>query len=100
MGQHQSWGERIVRGRPFVIEWALADTPEALKRAYQAERDPQRRSQLHGLWLLRQGWRLPEVSEAVGVDYRMVQRWAAWYRAGAWPSSGGTRWGAKAKRPS
>ncbi len=53
-----------------------------MKTAYQAEHDPQRRSQYHGLWLLRRGWRLGDVAEAVGVDYRTVQRWAAWYRAG------------------
>lgn len=35
---------------------------------------------MHGLWLLRSGWRLPAVAEAVGVNYRTVQRWAAWYR--------------------
>jgi transposase len=64
------------------MEWAAADTPAALKAAYQAERDRQRRSQLHGLWLLRCGWTLEEVAEAVGVHYRTVQRWAAWYRDG------------------
>ncbi|MBI2320532.1 MAG: winged helix-turn-helix domain-containing protein [Chloroflexi bacterium] len=37
---------------------------------------------MHGLWLLRDGWRLGEVSEVVGVHYRTVQRWVAWYRVG------------------
>ncbi|MBI4505733.1 MAG: helix-turn-helix domain-containing protein, partial [Chloroflexi bacterium] len=37
---------------------------------------------MHGLWLLRDGWRLGEVSEVVGVHYRTVQRWVAWYGAG------------------
>jgi len=69
-------------GRPFVIEWRPADTPEALKAAYQAERDREVRTRLHALWLLRSGWKLAPVAEALGVDYRTVQRWAAWYRAG------------------
>lgn len=69
-------------GRPFVIEWNPADTPEALKAAYQAERDRWVRTRLHGLWLLRQGWGLRAVAEAIGADYRSVQRWVAWYRAG------------------
>jgi len=64
------------------MEWAAADTPAALQQRYQAERDPQRRSQLHGLWLLRRDWTLEAVAEAVGVHYRTVQRWAAWYRDG------------------
>jgi|DewCreStandDraft_2_1066082.scaffolds.fasta_scaffold30398_1 transposase len=64
------------------MEWQPADTPEALKAAYQAEREPQRRTRLHGLWLLRSGWTLERVAEAVGVHYRSVQRGAAWYRAG------------------
>src|SRR5437764_778227 len=71
-----------MRGRPFRIVWAAADTPEAVKAAYQAERDPPVRTQLHGLWLLRGGWRLGAVAAALGVDYRSVQRSAAWYRAG------------------
>lgn len=75
-------GPGIIRGRPFVIEWAPADTPAALKAVYQAERDRQRRTQVHGLWLLRRGWSLAAVAEAVGVNYRTVQRWAAWYRDG------------------
>jgi transposase len=34
------------------------------------------------LWLLRGGWTLGRVAEALGVHYRSVQRWAAWYRQG------------------
>lgn len=37
---------------------------------------------MHGLWLLRAGRALAEVAAVVGVHYRSVQRWAAWYRAG------------------
>lgn len=71
-----------MRGRPFVVEWHEEDTPEALKAAYQGERAPELRTRLHGLWLLRCGWRLPSVAEAVGVHYRSVQRWVGWYRSG------------------
>lgn len=51
-----------------------------LKAAYQAERDAAVRTRLHGLWLLHEGRSLGEVAEVVGVHYRTVQRWVAWYR--------------------
>ena len=71
-----------MRGRRFEVNWREEDTTEALKAAYQGERDPQLRTRLHGLWLLRTGWRLPSVSAAVGVHYRTVQTWVGWYRKG------------------
>ena len=70
------------RGRPFRIEWRAADTAEALRAAYRAERRAEQRQRLHGLWLLRTGRTLGEVAAVLGVNYRTVQRWAAWYRAG------------------
>jgi transposase len=82
-----------------VIEWRADDTPEALKAAYQAERDPRARTRLHALWLLRCGWRLGPVAEAVGVDYRSVQRWAAWYRAGGLAEVRGHRMGGTGQAP-
>lgn len=69
-------------GRPFRVAWGTADTAAALKAGYEAERDRALRTRLHGLWLLRAGWRLEAVAEVVGVQYRTVQRWVAWYRAG------------------
>ena len=36
-----------MRGRPFEVAWREADTPEALKAAYQKERDPEVRTRLH-----------------------------------------------------
>lgn len=54
-------------GRKFEVAWQEEDTAEALKTAYQKERDPEHRRWLHGLWLLRSGWRLESVSEALGV---------------------------------
>jgi transposase len=37
---------------------------------------------LQALWLLREGRSLGEVTAALGVHYRSVQRWVAWYRQG------------------
>jgi len=62
------------------IEWQ--DNAESLERRYQAEKDVQKRRRLHALWLLRQGRRLAEVCEIIGVHYRTLQAWIAWYRQG------------------
>ena len=70
------------RGRPFQIAWRGEDTAEALQAAYRAEKRAEPRQRLHGLWLLRTGRSLEEVATVLGVHYRTVQRWAAWYRAG------------------
>ena len=69
-------------GKPFVMVWAEADSEEALKRRYLAEGHPRRRQWLHGLWLLRRGWRVDEVADAVGAGRRTVERWIDWYRTG------------------
>jgi transposase len=69
-------------GRPFRVVWRAEDTAAALKAAYQRERDLERRPRLHGLWLLRSGWRLREVAAVRGVHDRTVQRWVGWYRPG------------------
>jgi transposase len=61
-----------------VINWT--ETEEELHERYQKERNGHRRARLHALWLLRRGHALGEVGQAVGVDYRTVQRWVAWYR--------------------
>jgi len=71
-----------MRGRRFLVTWWEADTAEALKGAYQGEGDLEFRRRLHGLWLLRCGWGLLSVAQAVGIHYRTVQRWAGWYREG------------------
>lgn len=68
------------RGRPFEIEWE--ESAEELFAAYRQEKDLQRRTRLQALWLLRQGRLLEEVSQLVGVSYRTLQRWVAWYRSG------------------
>ena len=74
------------RGRPFRIEWRAEDTAERLQAIYRAEKDAAVRLRLHGLWLLRTGRRLSEVAAVLGVHYRTVQQWAAWYRAGGVPA--------------
>ena len=63
-----------MRGRPFEVTWSEEDAAQALKAAYQGEHDIELRPRLHGLWLLRSGWRLPSVAAAVGVHYRTVQQ--------------------------
>ena len=79
------------RGRPFQVEWRAEDPVEALQAAYRAEKRPEQRPRLHGLtgcgccgrgrrW--RTGQTLAEVAAVLGVHYRTVQRWAAWYRVG------------------
>jgi transposase len=71
-----------VRGRPFVVSWRDEDSEAGLKAAYLRERDGVIRSRLHALWLMRAGCSLAEVTTALGVNYRSVQRWVAWYRRG------------------
>lgn len=71
------------RGRAFVVAWREDDSEEALRAAYRAEQRADVRQRLHALWLLRSGERkLGEVAAVLGVDYRSVQRWVAWYRTG------------------
>ena len=88
-----------MRGRPFEVAWRESDTPEALKSAYQRERDPEVRTRLHGLWLLRCGWHLSMVAEATGTHYRSVQRWVAWYRQGGLPEVMRHKMGGPGRQP-
>lgn len=67
-------------GKPFVMEWAEEDSEVALKQRYLSEAHPRRRQWLHGLWLLRRGWRVDDVADAVGAGRRSVERWIDWYR--------------------
>ena len=88
-----------MRGRRFEVAWREEDTAEALKTAYQGERDIELRTRLHGLWLLRSGWRLPSVAAAIGVHYRTVQRWVGWYRDGGLPNVLSHKMGGKGQEP-
>jgi transposase len=66
--------------RKLQIEWH--DDVERLGALYRAETDRQNRKRLHALWLVRQGRALAEVAEIIGVHYRTLQAWLAWYRQG------------------
>ena len=69
-------------GRPLRMNWRPEDSPEALKTAYLTEKDIVSRTRLHGLWLMRTGQPLGQVASVLGLHYRTVQTWAAWYRIG------------------
>ncbi len=69
-----------MRGRPLVIAWQ--ESVEELEARLGRERNGHRRARIQALLMLRRGSPIDEVSRAVGVDYRTVQRWVAWYRDG------------------
>lgn len=69
-------------GRPLRVDWRDGDTAEALQARYRAEGRRDVRPRLHALWLVRSGRTVGETAAALGVDYRSVQRWLAWYRTG------------------
>jgi transposase len=69
-------------GRPLRIAWRDEDDAAALRRRYLAEPDGPVRMRLHALWLLRTGRSLAETAHSVGVHYRTLQDWLAWYRHG------------------
>jgi transposase len=69
-------------GRPLRLEWRAEDAVAALGAAYRRERDAELRPRLQALWLLRQGHSLQKTAAVVGVHYRTLQTWLAWYRGG------------------
>jgi transposase len=66
--------------RPLRIDWQ--EDEQALYQLYRQEKDHQNRTRLQALWLLRPGRSMKEVADLVGVHYRTVQEWVAWYRQG------------------
>jgi transposase len=66
--------------RPFQIDWQ--EDEQTLSELYKQAKDPQNRTRLQALWLLRQGRPMRQVAQIVGVHYRTVQEWVAWYRRG------------------
>ena len=66
--------------RELQIEWH--ETENELFQLYRQEEDRQNRTRLQALWLLRPGRTMKEVAGLVGVHYRTVQEWVAWYRKG------------------
>ncbi len=69
-------------GRPLRVTWRAGDSAEALQGRYRAETRRDVRPRLHALWLVRTGHTVGETAAVLGVDYRSVQRWLAWYREG------------------
>jgi transposase len=49
---------------------------------HDRERNGHRRARLQALLMLRTGSSIGEAQQAVGVDYRTIQRWVSWYRQG------------------
>jgi transposase len=86
-------------GRRLRVEWAAAETAEALRQAYRREADGAVRMRLHGLWLLRSGRPVGAVAAAVGVHYRTVQRWVRWDEAGGLATVRTHRQGGPGPRP-
>src|SRR5919197_3542937 len=80
-----------MRGRRLVVEWR--EDADELRRRYRAERIPEVRARLHGLWLVRAARTARATAAVLGVDDRTVQQWPAPGRAGAAGSPGGTRCG-------
>jgi transposase len=66
--------------RPLRIDWQ--EDEQMLYELYKQEKDHQNRTRLQALWLLRPGRSMKEVAGLVGVHYRTVQEWVAWYRSG------------------
>jgi transposase len=67
-------------GRQLQIDWQ--QTGAELKDLYRKERNPERQARLQALWQLRAGKGLQEVADLVGIAYRTLQYWVAWYREG------------------
>ncbi len=67
-------------GRTLELEWQ--ETASELKKRYCKERNSERRTRLQALWHLRCGKKMKEVADLVGIAYRTLQYWVAWYRHG------------------
>jgi transposase len=66
--------------RPLRIDWQ--EDEKTLCCLYKQEKDHQGRTRLQALWLLRPGRSMKEVADLIGVHYRTIQEWVAWYRTG------------------
>jgi transposase len=67
--------------RKMQIEWK--HDVEQLELAYRNAKSIQDRQRLQALKLIRQGKTMKDAAEIVGVHYRTVQTWIAWYRQGS-----------------
>ena len=66
--------------RTLQVDWE--ESAEELKQKYREEKHPQRRERLFTLWHLCLGKQIREMSEMIGTDERIIQRWVSWYRSG------------------
>jgi transposase len=66
--------------QPSPCDWQ--EDEQTLYELYKQEKDHQNRTRLQALWLVRSGHSMREVAGLVGVHYRTVQEWVAWYRQG------------------
>jgi transposase len=62
------------------VDWQ--EDEATLYELYKQEKDHQIRPRLHALWLLHQGHAMKQVATLLGVHYRTIQEWVAWYRQG------------------
>jgi transposase len=76
-------------GRRLEMEWK--DDAATLFRCYQQEKLPDIRPRWPGLWLLATGHSLADTAAVLGVHYRTVQPWLAWYRLGGMAEVGAHR---------
>ena len=67
-------------GQKREVDWQ--ETATELRKRYRKERNSELRPRLHAFWQLRCGKSLKEVAALVGIAYRTLQYWVAWYRAG------------------
>lgn len=67
-------------GRILQVDWK--ESADELKQKYRAETHLQRRERLFTFWHLCLGKQIREMSELLGIDERVIQRWVAWYRLG------------------
>jgi transposase len=72
----------MVMGRPLVITWAAAETPDALYARYRKAGEARIARRLRALWLVRTGHSLRQTAGLVDVDERTVGVWLRWYRDG------------------
>lgn len=67
-------------GRKLEIDWQ--ETASELRKRYRKEHNSERQTRLHAFWQLGLGKTMKEVAELVGIGYRTLQDWVAWYRHG------------------
>jgi len=66
--------------RKVEVNWQ--EDEATLYHQYKHEKDPQNRTRLQALWLVRSGRTIKAAAEVIGVGYRTVQEWIGWYRQG------------------